>query len=279
MEGILQVRVGEQAGKTRVVESFASAPFHYLPEIPASDGSARVTIVSSSGGVFGGDRLSIRVSVGARAHLRLCTQSATRVYRSEADEARCRFRLRVGRGATLESIPDEIIPFADSDYVQETDLFLDAGASAIVAEVVTAGRLSCDERFAFRRLRTDLRCRLADGRRLHESVDLEPASRPLGSSVVLGESSAWASFYALSEDHPNPDLVEAVDRVMGRVAGGCGGASVGPVGIVGRAVAAEAEELHRAIAGARDLVRAAWSHATAPDPPEEAHPDGKENAA
>lgn len=257
MDGRWSIRVAVRQGESRVVDSYASAPLHYLPYVPGSRHSrdaALVTLVNSSGGVLGGDRLAVDVEIDRHARLDLVTQSATRLYRSTAGKARMTQRLRLGTGASIEYFPDEIIPFAGSDFEQTTQVDLAPGARAILAETVAAGRLARGERFAFARLVLDLRC-VAGGRLvLRDRAELEPARRPLDRPGILGDAGAWASFYVLSGASPvEPDVVEAIDRALAAVEGGRGGATASPAGVVGRAVAAEVEPLREAIARAREI--------------------------
>jgi urease accessory protein len=261
VEGRFSIRVAAGDRESRVVDSYASAPFHYLPYIPASrrtKDAALVTLVNSSGGVVGGDRLAIDVALGRGARLDLATQSATRLYRSTTGAATCVQRLRLGPGAALEYCPDEIIPFAGSDYEQTTEVHLEPGASAILSEVVAAGRLARGERLAFSRLVLDLRCFAAGRLVLRERAALEPLRRPLDRSGILGDFGAWASFHVMvGRAQPAAEMIEEIDRVFAVVTGGCGGASASPAGVVARAVAAEVEPLRDAIARAREIAAGA----------------------
>lgn len=257
MDGRLSIRVAVRQGESRVVDNSASAPFHYLPYVPGSrraKDAALVTLVNSSGGVLGGDRLALDVELDREARLELVTQSATRLYRSIRGPARMTQQLRLGTGASLDYLPDEIIPFAGSDFEQTTEVDLAPGARAILAEVVAAGRLARGERFAFTRLVLDLRC-VAGGRLvLRDRAELEPARRPIDRPGILGDAGAWASFYVLyGASRVEPDVIEAIDRALAGVEGGRGGATASPAGVVGRAVGAEVEPLREAIARAREI--------------------------
>src|SRR5262245_24437138 len=184
MRGELRVRLHALEGESRVIDSYAHAPFHYLPPRPGDP--PLLTIVNSSGGVLGGDLLDIRVDLDAGAQLRLRTQAATKVYRSVSGSARSISRFTLAPAAALDYLPDEVIPFAGSDYEQQTIVDLDAGAIALVSEIVTAGRLARAECFAFAHLALDVRC-VHRGRLLYrDRAELRPGADPLTASAVLG---------------------------------------------------------------------------------------------
>ena len=70
---------------------------------------ASVILASPSGGILQGDELTIDVRVGRGARLRVLSQSATRIYRAPAGEARMTVRLEVDPGGYLEDLPDALL--------------------------------------------------------------------------------------------------------------------------------------------------------------------------
>ena len=107
-------------GRTR-----CETPWHLFPPIYLDDsGSAYTLLVNPSGGLVGGDRLSIDVSVGPKAHALISTPSANRVYRSLSEESVQAVSLTVAEGAILEWMPEHTIPFAGSRFRQTIDVKL-----------------------------------------------------------------------------------------------------------------------------------------------------------
>ena len=247
MNGSLRIRVAEQQGDSRVVESYASAPFHYLPPSREEGEVPRLTIVNSSGGILGGDALDMSIVLDSHAALALRTQAATKIYRSASGPARSLARFTLGNSALLDYFPDEIIPFAGSDYIQEALVDLAPLATMLLAEIVTAGRLARGEAFAFTRLALDLRCTGGGALLLRDRCDLRPAMQRLGDPAVLGEATIWGSFYLLSAQPLGAPFVEAVDETLRAVAGGVGGATVGPVGLVGRVAGTSLDGIRAAL--------------------------------
>lgn len=253
MDGILRIRVAAEGGETRVTDSYARAPFHYLPPSRRKGDLPRLTIVNSSGGVLGGDRLEVEVEVGAGAALSLRTQAATKIYRSERGPARSDCRFRLAEGAFLDYFPDEIIPFAGSDYAQTSEIDLAPGASMLLAEVVCAGRIARGERFAFNRLVLDLTCSAAGScRRLRDRADLRPREGRWESEAILGEASIWGSFYLLRAEPLDASLIDAVDERLRSVEDGAGGATAGPAGLFGRVLGSSLDSVRETLGRARD---------------------------
>ncbi|HEV2659598.1 MAG TPA: urease accessory protein UreD, partial [Ktedonobacteraceae bacterium] len=102
-----RMQVYEQHPPLKVVRAFA------LPE-----GGALVHLHNLSGGVLGGDKLSLHVEVGNHAYVQLTSTSATRLYRRQAAAATAvqTNAIQVREGGLLEYLPDPLIPFAGSSY-------------------------------------------------------------------------------------------------------------------------------------------------------------------
>jgi urease accessory protein len=133
MNGALELRIAVEGTETRVIDSYAHAPFHYLPPVHRAGRSPLLTVVNSSGGVLGGDVLDMTMDLGPGTRLTLRQQAATKVYRSGGQRARSTCRFTLGEGALLDYFPDEIIPFAGSDFSQTTEIELAAGAGSRAA--------------------------------------------------------------------------------------------------------------------------------------------------
>src|SRR5258708_12705979 len=106
-------------------------PLQVIRAFPVSTGGALVHIHNISGGVLGGDRLSLEVEVEPGAHAQLTSTGATRLYRSRpgVPAAQQTGTITVRKGALLEYLPDPLIPFAGSCYHHHMHKELDTGAT------------------------------------------------------------------------------------------------------------------------------------------------------
>ncbi|HZN50301.1 MAG TPA: urease accessory protein UreD, partial [Methylomirabilota bacterium] len=85
-DGALRLRF-ECRGTATVVTGWRyTLPLQALAPVALDDPSAVVSILNPTGGLVGGDRLSIDVEATADAHAVLTTPSATRVYRTDGED-------------------------------------------------------------------------------------------------------------------------------------------------------------------------------------------------
>src|SRR5262245_54277554 len=112
---------------------------------PEGEGLSAV-FVNTAGGVAGGDRFGIAISVGERARLTLTTAAAEKVYRAPDAPAQLDISLKAADGAHLAWLPHETILFDAAKISRRIDIDLAESASLLLCEIVVFGRAAMGER-------------------------------------------------------------------------------------------------------------------------------------
>jgi len=167
-DGTLRLGFERRGPATVLARARYTLPLQVLAPMALDDPAAVVSVVNPTGGLLGGDRLTIDVSVGPAAHACLTTPSATKVYRTSGAPARQDVTLRLEAGAICEWVPDHTIPFAGSALRQRIEVEIADGACLILVDAFAAGRVGRGERWAFRRLESAVTVRDAKGRLLQD---------------------------------------------------------------------------------------------------------------
>ena len=167
-DGTLRLGFERRGRATVLARSRYTLPLQVLAPMALDDPAAVVSVVNPTGGLLGGDRLTIDVSIGPAAHACLTTPSATKVYRTSGAPARQDVTLRLEAGAICEWMPDHTIPFAGSALRQRIEVQVADDACLILVDAFAAGRVGRGERWAFRRLDSTVTVRDAKGRLLHD---------------------------------------------------------------------------------------------------------------
>jgi urease accessory protein len=137
----------DRNGRTRLATLSQRSPLRVL--FPESGGTIpEAVLLTTSGGLAGGDRLEIGISAGSGAAAMATTQAAEKVYRSTGSETTVRVRLIVGDGGWLEWAPQETILFEGARLRRLTELSLADTAAAMMGEIVVLGRIARGERFS-----------------------------------------------------------------------------------------------------------------------------------
>ena len=161
--GAGRIEVVRQGRRSVVTRAYAASPLRLLT--PRSAGDAAWVFTSSfGGGLVDGDRVALEIDVRGSGAALLSTQASTKVYRSPGGVSTT-LRARVEDDGLLVLLPDPVVPFRDSRYVQEQTCDLARGGRLIALDWVSSGRRESGERWAFTDYRARLRVRV-DGRRV-----------------------------------------------------------------------------------------------------------------
>jgi urease accessory protein len=180
---------------------------------PNATGEAlEAVIVNTGGGMTGGDRFSIDMTVGEGARLVAGTAAAEKIYRSTGPDAEMTVRLDVGAGGRLAWLPQETILFDGARLSRRIDIALADGASLVMAEAVVFGRAAMGETvaeglFSDRwRLRRDGRLIFADAALLDGAI-----AAKLAEAAVTGGGIALATVLVAPGGETELAAVRALD--------------------------------------------------------------------
>ncbi len=204
------------------MDIYQRAPARMLfPQGPPGEPPLAV-LVTTSGGLTGGDRITTDVEAGPGAMITITSQAAEKIYRCEDVDCIVRVRLDAATGATIEWLAQETILFdgARLDRSVEADLAPDSRLLAI--ESVVLGRSAMGERYSRGRLRDSWRVR-RDGRPLWiDAFALDDVEAERNAPFGLGDAQAYATILLVA-----PDADRQRDAVRALIADGNarGGAS------------------------------------------------------
>lgn len=106
---------------------------------------AEAVFINTAGGVTGGDKLALDVTLAENAALTLTTQAAERVYKSTGGSANISNTVALGEGATLDWLPQETILFDASALDRRLTVEMRETASFLATETVVLGRRAMGE--------------------------------------------------------------------------------------------------------------------------------------
>jgi urease accessory protein len=183
---------------------------------PISD-ELEAVIVNTGGGVAGGDRLRLDVTVEPGARLVVTTAAAEKVYRTLEAAATIDAKLSVGAAASLAWMPQEMILFDRARLKRAIDIDLAADARLLLAEAIVFGRSGMGEAVHDGFLSDRWRLRRG-GRLIHaEAMRLDGAvARKLAQPAVAKGGIALATVLIVPGDEVTAATVRALsDQLRG----------------------------------------------------------------
>ena len=148
--GESRVAFAVRTGETRLADLYQRDPCRVLFPDSERGEPPQAVLVTTSGGVAGGDRLRMEVAVGSGAQAVVATQAAEKIYRAAPGSDPCRIdvSITVEAGAVLDWLPQETIAFQGARLVRRTVAEVAPGAALLGCEMVVLGRGASGERFA-----------------------------------------------------------------------------------------------------------------------------------
>lgn len=183
--------------RTQLATCEQQQPLQVIRAFPLTYGGVLVHLHNLSGGILGGDLLTLEIEVGADAYAQLTSTSATRLYRCRptAPTAKQTMSVQVHNDGLLEYVPDPLIPFAGARYQQQTQIELADGAGLFWWETLAPGRTARGECFAYDLLQLEYTI-TANGKPLAiERSKLIPQQQTMPSLARLGPYRYMGSFY------------------------------------------------------------------------------------
>lgn len=199
------------SGASRLDGLDQRAPLRVLFPRPHDPGVPLAVIVTTSGGLVGGDALEVDVSVSAGAAALVTTQAAEKIYRSGGATCDIRIGLDVAADGWLEWLPNETIVFDRARLRRKTSVSLATSARLLAGEILVFGRRAHGEQFVAGaihdawEIRRDGRLIWTDAFRLADDVGAIRAS-PAG---LDGAAAAATIVCASADARPLTALVRA----------------------------------------------------------------------
>ena len=207
--GRILLAVALQGATTRRRHVYEDGPLRI--RFPNSGGPAlEAVIVNTAGGIAGGDRHDLDVSVEEGAALAVTTAAAEKVYRALGPPAEIAVRLSLEVRARLAWLPQETILFDRARLSRRIEVELAAGAALLMVEAVVFGRSAMGETVEQGAFTDRWRVR-RDGRLIFaETVRLDgPIARMLAEPAVAGGGIAIATVLAVPGDEAMVDRARA----------------------------------------------------------------------
>jgi urease accessory protein len=146
-EGVAEIGFARREGLTRLTHLYQRDPLRVLFPMPAAGDPLLAVLLTTSGGLVGGDRLDIGVDLATGAAAHVSASAAEKIYRSLGPTTEIRQSLSVAGGAALEFLPLETILFDGARLWRETVVELGPRAAFLGGDILVFGRRARGESF------------------------------------------------------------------------------------------------------------------------------------
>ena len=146
VDGRAEISFAHRGGQTRLAHLYQHEPLRVLFPAPANGDIPQAALVTTSGGLVGGDHLAITITNEAGSSAMAVAQAAEKVYRSTGEDCVIDVDLNAEDGAWLEYLPQETILFDGARLRRQTNIHAHPNARLLAGEVLVFGRIGRGER-------------------------------------------------------------------------------------------------------------------------------------
>jgi urease accessory protein len=252
--GRAEIGFAVRAGATRLKHLYQHDPLRVLFPLPPDGDVPVAALVTTSGGLVGGDRIEIVATVGPDARALVGPQAAEKVYRSLGAAATVEIALDIGARGWLEYLPLETILFDGARLDRRCRIELADGGRAMAGEILVFGRRARGEMMVSGSVRDAIEVRRGGRLIWADAFDLRDAPARLDHAAGLAGAQALASLIYVGDDAAN--LVEPVRDLQAQSADNhVGATAIGPV-LIARWAGRDVLAMRRAYATVWQALRA-----------------------
>ncbi len=127
-----------------------TAPFKITKPFYDEHNKMKIMMLSVSAGIMAGDHQEINIEIGENARAEITSQSYEKIHKMQSGMAKRKTKLTVSSGGLLIYNPLPSIPFSDSAFQTDTEIYLkDKTSKLIYSEIISCGRVGMEERFKY----------------------------------------------------------------------------------------------------------------------------------
>jgi urease accessory protein len=256
-DGGAELVVAGSAEGTALKLLYQHDPCRVLFPRPELDDPFTAVLITTSGGLAGGDRISLSIGAERDAVAVVTTQAAEKVYRSAGEDTQVGLKLAVGGGSYLEWVPQETILFDGARFARRIAIDVADSGRLLAAETIVLGRIARGERFGHGLLhdawtvRRDGRLAWADALRLDADISAVLA-QPAGFDGAVAQATV------LAVGRGADALLQPARDLLGDSASRSGATCIGGM-LVARFLGNDAQALRHDVARLVATLRSAWA--------------------
>lgn len=154
LDGLINISFLNRNGRTVASKVYHEGHSRVSSNVKLSNESTPYYFfISTGGGFLEGERYEVDIDVGDDSHAIVTTQAPTYVYKCDHDKMTTQYtNLTIGKNSIFEYLTDDIIPYKNSIYKQETKINMSETATLMLIDGVTAGWSEDEKLFQYKQL-------------------------------------------------------------------------------------------------------------------------------
>jgi len=171
-------------------------------------------LISTGGGFIEGEKYKIDLTLKKQAHAIVTTQAPTYVYKCDNQKLTTqKTTIHLEEDSSFKYLMDEVIPYKNSRYKQETIIYMKDTADLVLIDGVTAGWSEDELPFQYANLQMQTTIYMNDKLFYNDHLVLEPLKENMASLGYFEGFSNYNSLIIVSS-HCTDKVIEAIRKSL-----------------------------------------------------------------
>ncbi|HHB0784563.1 hypothetical protein A5806_002659 [Enterococcus faecium] len=213
-DGLIRMDFMLKDNKTVATKLYREGNFRISSSIPLNNHIAYYFIISTGGGYTEGESYFQEIKLQSGSHVILTTQTPNYIFKCENNIPTTHNNvIYIGNEAVLEYYMDDTIPYADSLYIQSTEVLMEKGSKLILTDGLTSGWDPDDRLFKYSRVELKLNIKKSNKLILNDLLLVDPKENLM---FELGYFEGKNNFNSvvIIDENINLEIVKQLNRYM-----------------------------------------------------------------
>lgn len=210
--GILTLSAKKRRMKTILSDCYYEGALKITRPVYLEEGIPSIYLIHVGGGYVDGDIYQTTLSLEQGAELAVTTQSSTKVYRTPKAPVLQKTTIYLGQSSTLEYLPDPLIAYKGSKFLQETEVHAEEGSSLFYSDIITPGWAEDGSTFKYDWIRSKLKIYKGGKLVLFDHTYLEPDGDMHGLMQMEGYSHCGT--FLIYHNHAGKEFLDELNEKM-----------------------------------------------------------------
>lgn len=183
----------------------------------AAEATPYYFFISTGGGFIEGEKYELDVMIEKEAHAIVTTQAPTYVYKCDNKvQTTQKTQLVLEENSTIEYLTDEVIPYKNSIYKQETIIHMKENSNLILMDGVTAGWSADEQPFQYAKLQMKTTVFMDDDLIYNDHLISEPSKNDMS---ALGYFEEYLNYNTLIIISPlcTKEVIETIRKKLNTI--------------------------------------------------------------
>ena len=201
-DGITKLHFKLRDGRNYLDKGYRSGNSRISAMIPRTDLIPLYFLVSTGGGFLEGESYYSETLLDDYCRAILTTQTPSYIYKCENGQETTQLNeITVGEDGFLEYYIDEVIPYENSVFKQDTKIHLKKGAGLILTDGITSGWSKDEKLFSYKRVKLRTRVYREDRLCFNDYLVFEPGKMPINELGFMEGYKNFNSLLVIDDDY------------------------------------------------------------------------------